>query len=710
MQLGLREKALFFLLAIGLAMGGLSTALVASLQSKITYELTSYAAERYVQYHKERTLGGIQGDLALARKMADTPILKRWVQIPGDSNVSKPVIEELYSFVNQFSTNAAFVASMPASAFYFIDAKSLAGVDTSTFKPTNMLKEGDEDDIWFFNTLGQQEPYNFNVDYNAKLNMTKLWINVVMKDGAEHIGVVGTGIDISQFIDEFVKTGEQGVNGIFINDDGAIQGHANTSLIALNAPVSSSQEQSTIWKLLPNDLERQALQKAMESLKKGERESVALTLTFDNEPRAAAIAYLPPLKWYTIATLDSSAAIGSANWIPFMGIFAIALLIGGVVVFLGANREIVFPLQRIVEATRRVAARDYAVRLPEGRGDEIGEVAAAFNQMAASLSNSQRQINANTTLIVSALQRAESFKELAQVLFTQTASRLNIGQGALYRLDEDKTSLILCGSYARMLAQQKTKFLLGEGLVGQCALEGVPITIKDPPADYLKIVSGLETASPISILLLPVMNNGLLLGVLELAFFKPMDDMGSMLLDSLMPVLGLNMTILERNHQTKKLLEETEAQARRMETQGALLEEQSVEMEAKNAELTQTETWFRSILESTPDGLLVVNEQGVIILCNPMAEKIFGYEHGELIGLCVDILVPARFRAAHPKNRGKFMLEQGARQMGKGQDLHGIRKDGSEFSVAVALSRLPELGGRGVCSCALIRDLTNEPD
>lgn len=706
MQLGLRGKALLFLFTTGLAMGGISLAVVTSLQRDVTHELTSYAAERYVQYHKERTLGGIQGDLALAKKMADTPVLRRWVKKPGASNAVEPAFEELHSWVNQFSTHAAFVASKPASAFYFVDTKSLANIDKSTFKPTYLLNEGDKDDVWFFNTLSQQEPYNFNVDYSAKLNVTKLWINVVMKDSGGAIGVVGTGIDITQFINEFVKTRERGINGMFINDEGAIQGHADASLIALNAPVSSEQAKSTIWKLLPNEQERQALRKAMASLKQGQRDSVALTLTLDNQPRAAAVAYLPPLKWYTIATLDSSAVIGLEHWISFMGIFAIALLIGGVVIFLGGNREVILPLQRIAEATRRVAARDYTVRLPKDRDDEIGEVAAAFNQMTASLADSQHQIDANAAQTASALQRAESFEELAQVLFTQTASPLHLGQGALYRLSEDKTRLILCGSYARMRSQQKTEFPLGEGLAGQCALDSTTITISNPPADYLKVVSGLGTASPVSVMLLPIVNNDFLLGVLELALMKPLDDGGTKLLGNLVPMLWLNMTILERNYQTRKLLEETQDQASRMESQGALLEEQSIEMEAKHAELLQTEAWFRSILESTPDGLLVVDEHGVIILCNPRVEDIFDYKHGALIGQNIDMLVPERCRAEISANRAMLMLEQGVRQMGAGLALYGARKGGSEFPIEVNLSRLPELSGRGVCACASIRDVT----
>jgi len=68
MQLGLRGKALLFLFATGLAMGGISLAVVTSLQRDVTHELTSYAAERYVKYHKERTLVVFRGIWLLPKR------------------------------------------------------------------------------------------------------------------------------------------------------------------------------------------------------------------------------------------------------------------------------------------------------------------------------------------------------------------------------------------------------------------------------------------------------------------------------------------------------------------------------------------------------------------------------------------------------------------------------------------------------------------
>jgi PAS domain S-box-containing protein len=120
----------------------------------------------------------------------------------------------------------------------------------------------------------------------------------------------------------------------------------------------------------------------------------------------------------------------------------------------------------------------------------------------------------------------------------------------------------------------------------------------------------------------------------------------------------------------------------------------------------QTEAWFRGIVESAPDGMLVVDEQGMIVLSNPKSEEVFGYEPGGLIGRNIDHLLPLDIRARHPAMREKFMSERQSRPMSSGLDLKGMRKDGVEFPIEVGLSRLPDVGGRERCVCASVRDIT----
>lgn len=100
------------------------------------------------------------------------------------------------------------------------------------------------------------------------------------------------------------------------------------------------------------------------------------------------------------------------------------------------------------------------------------------------------------------------------------------------------------------------------------------------------------------------------------------------------------------------------------------------------------DTRFRDLLESTPDGIVMANQTGHIVIANSQAEKLFGYDHGELRGKSVDLLLPQRYRHAHVSHRFNFFLQPRKRSMGSGLDLSGLRKDGSEFPIEISLSPL----------------------
>ena len=110
------------------------------------------------------------------------------------------------------------------------------------------------------------------------------------------------------------------------------------------------------------------------------------------------------------------------------------------------------------------------------------------------------------------------------------------------------------------------------------------------------------------------------------------------------------------------------------------------------------------LLESAPDGVIIVDSSGKIVSVNSQTEVLFGYRREELIGQPVELLVPARFHRIHLQHRASFSAEPHVRPMGRDLDLFGTRKDGSEFPVEISLSPLQTV--HGVLICSIIRDVS----
>ena len=113
---------------------------------------------------------------------------------------------------------------------------------------------------------------------------------------------------------------------------------------------------------------------------------------------------------------------------------------------------------------------------------------------------------------------------------------------------------------------------------------------------------------------------------------------------------------------------------------------------------------FRLLLESAPDGIVVVDSTAKIVIVNLQTERLFGYTRQELIGQPVETLVPERFRESHKGDRRAYEADPKLRPMGAGPALTGRRKNGTEFPVEISLSPLVTEQGRLVIS--IIRDIT----
>ena len=121
-------------------------------------------------------------------------------------------------------------------------------------------------------------------------------------------------------------------------------------------------------------------------------------------------------------------------------------------------------------------------------------------------------------------------------------------------------------------------------------------------------------------------------------------------------------------------------------------------------ERKQAEDRFRLVVEASPNGIVLVNAQGHIVLVNARVEKLFGYGREELIGQGIELLVPERFRGEHPAHRARFYAAPAGGAMGAGLELFARRKDGTEFPVEIGSS--PIQSPEGTLVLSVIVDIT----
>lgn len=365
--------------------------------------------------------------------------------------------------------------------------------------------------------------------------------------------------------------------------------------------------------------------------------------------------------------------------------------------------------------------------------------------------------------ITSALREAETFENLGSVFLSAAIPLIKAEQGVLYVLDRDMELLTRVGSYAAGNEENAPKtFKTGQGLVGQCALTGETLEIKPDRDSGTFITWGAGQAVPAQINIVPVKQKGQVIGIVEIASLNEITRNQMEILSELLPALAMTIEVLERNLHTKELLQESLEQAKALEEQGRLLAETSREREEANISLSrqvdeldkarntmismmadlqkarieseerniitqslleeksaqaallneqqllikEAEKWFKGIIESAPDGILVMEEDGTITLTNPEVETIFGYGPGQLIGQSVDTLIPLDVRKKHSSHVNSYFRRSPDQQTIQAMSVRGARLDGTEIPVEISLSILPGSTGRGRSVCASVRDIS----
>jgi HAMP domain-containing protein/signal transduction histidine kinase/CheY-like chemotaxis protein len=270
--------------------------------------------------------------------------------------------------------------------------------------------------------------------------------------------------------------------------------------------------------------------------------------------------------------------------------------------------------------------------------DAKGEVAALkdnINEMIRNLkdttikNNEQDWLKTNLAKFTRMLQGQKEMLTVGKLILSELAPVVGAQHGVFYVMQpgreeavdetERESHLKLLSSYAyRSRKNVSNKFALGEGLVGQAALEKERILISNAPPDYVQITSGLGAAPPTNIIVLPVLFEGQVKAIMELSSFEQFSPIHQAFLDQLVESIGIVLNTIEANTRTEDLLKQSqslakELQSRQEELQNTnkelqekakLLAEQNAEVERKNSEVEQA----RQALEEKAKQLAITSK------------------------------------------------------------------------------------------------------
>ncbi|MCT9109999.1 HAMP domain-containing protein [Streptomyces mirabilis] len=265
-------------------------------------------------------------------------------------------------------------------------------------------------------------------------------------------------------------------------------------------------------------------------------------------------------------------------------------------------------LTRQVRAIARVATAvtrgDLNLKIDVDASGEIQELQDYINKMIANLRDTtiankeQDWLKGNLARISALMQGRRDLDDVASLIMSELTPVVSAQHGAFFLSmplvdgkeagnDEDAYELRMLGSYGYSMGSMPTSFRPGEALIGTAAQEKRTILVENAPSGYLKISSGLGEAPPAQVIVLPVLFEGTVLGVIELASFTPFTHIQKDFLNQIAEMIATSVNTISVNTKTEVLLKQSQELTEQLQERSAELENRQKALQDSNAQLEE---------------------------------------------------------------------------------------------------------------------------
>ncbi len=324
--------------------------------------------EMYVSTIRKRLATRMKRDINACMQLSRNIVVRDWLKNERNPKLKKYAFQIFSNFSKHMENKPGVYAVVHKSKRYYLRNKF-----ESVISPKNKI------DNWYFATIHGGQKFYLDIDYDPKLDKTRFWINIPVKQNGKTLGVVGTGIDISVFLKTMLEIEQKGAFIVLFDKNGKIMAFKDRKYV----------NKKQVYSLFDTKEKSQELKTKMAKIYMPENrmQSQDLNIKRQGKQYLVSLAFIPQIDWFVLVFIDTSKIVKFSQFYPILTITMlsfVALLIS--IIFI-SNKMIIKRVLSLSLIMSKMKQGDLTVRARVLKKDEIGELEDTYNVMVSEIKN-----------------------------------------------------------------------------------------------------------------------------------------------------------------------------------------------------------------------------------------------------------------------------------------------------------------------------------
>lgn len=409
---GLKGRVLALVLATMVAIALPASGIFLWIVNGTVVKLGTLFAEKQILFDRFRGLEALMREVSLAETVARAPVIVEWAQDERDPEKARRGLAELEHYRLSFNDRSYFAVVDKSGNYYFNDKDNSYEHNRLRYAVSPDAPQ----DAWYFKTRALGKGCHLNVNRDETLGVTKVWINCIIQKDGQVLGLIGTGVDLTQFIREVVEFPQTGVQSMFVDLQGAIQAHRDPRVVDFHSLTKDISAKKTIFNLLDRETDRVALAEMMKQVSRGDVLVLSRFMQMEGREVLVGVGFLDRLGWFNVTVMDVDAIIDRKLFMPLAALIAAILLAAATLMTLLFKRKVLDRLAWVEQGLARLRGGDFKATAREDGHDEIARLAHAFNEMAQAVGDNTGRLEAMVRERTEQLERLAQYDPLTSIL------------------------------------------------------------------------------------------------------------------------------------------------------------------------------------------------------------------------------------------------------------------------------------------------------